>query len=114
MANGRRRDLELEAYWRRMVSRQHRSGLSVRAFCAREGVPASAHWAWQRIIEQRDKQQQHVQAPAFLPVVVADADSRGAGGQITIELGGGRMMRLAADLPVAQLAAVLRAVEEAG
>lgn len=39
---GRRwRDRQKEAFWRVVVSRQRRSGLSVRAFCEGEGLKAT-------------------------------------------------------------------------
>ncbi len=121
MAHGRQRDPRLEAYWRKKLRRQRKSGLSVREFCAREGVPESACRAWHRIIQQRDLERrgpEHAESsppPAFLPVLVANSNDQDASGgvmPITIELRGGRVMRLPAAMPSAQLAAVLRAVEE--
>jgi hypothetical protein len=119
MAKGRQRDIGLESHWRGVVGRRRQSGLSVRAFCAREGLTESTHRAWERIIKERDLEQRPacngsaLPVPAFLPVVVAGASGWDCSGQIVIELRGGRRMRLAASMPAEQLMAVIRAVEGA-
>lgn len=109
MAKGRQRDVEREAYWRRMLDRQRKSGLSVRAYCVREGLRESACRAWRRMLQHRDAEQRRpaeAAVPAFVPVVLA-----GGQGRISIELRGGRLMHLPASLPAEQLAAVVSALE---
>jgi hypothetical protein len=110
MAKGRQRDPEREAYWRQMLERQRQSGLSVRAYCVRQGLRESACRAWRRILQHRDleRQQRPVGAtiPAFVPVVLA-----GVQGRISIELRGGRLMHLPASMPAEQLAALAGALE---
>jgi hypothetical protein len=44
----RPKDLGLEHTWRRRLRRQVASGLSIPAFCAREGVSAASFYAWRR------------------------------------------------------------------
>lgn len=41
-------DLSLEHTWRLRVRRQAASGLSISAFCAREGVSSASFYAWRR------------------------------------------------------------------
>jgi transposase-like protein len=53
MARGKR-DLERERRWRELVARRSDSGLSVRAFCAQEGVPETAYHYWRRELAARD------------------------------------------------------------
>ena len=53
-AGRRRRDPAKEAFWREAVSRQRHSGLGVRAFCAGEGLEATAFYFWRREIGRRD------------------------------------------------------------
>lgn len=111
MAKGRQRDPEREAYWRQMLERHRKSGLSVRAYCIREGLRESACHAWRRILQHRDLERRHrpagaVTIPAFVPVVLA-----GVQGRISIELRGGRLMHLPATMPAEQLAALAGALE---
>ena len=51
---GTRRSLEQEAFWRRVLDRQRRSGLSVREFCQGEGVSEGPFSAWRRGLLKRD------------------------------------------------------------
>ena len=63
----RPKDLGLERVWRQRLHRQLSSGLSISAFCAREGVTCSSFHAWKRRLQARS-----VPAPAqpslFVPL----------------------------------------------
>lgn len=48
------RDLEKEQYWRLAIDEHGGSGLSVRAFCHREGLSEASFYAWRRELRQRD------------------------------------------------------------
>ena len=43
---GRQRDPLREKFWRRTIRQQQRSGLTVRAFCLREGLKGGAFRWW--------------------------------------------------------------------
>jgi transposase len=45
---GRRPDLATRQRWQQRLDRFRRSGLTVLAFCEREGVSAAAFYAWRR------------------------------------------------------------------
>jgi hypothetical protein len=47
-----RRDGEAWAKWRRLVSEQQRSGLSVAAFCRERGLRAPRFFAWKKRLSQ--------------------------------------------------------------
>lgn len=51
-----RRDPGRESRWRGLLEQQRRSGLTVRAFCFREGLRESAFHYWRREIARRDGQ----------------------------------------------------------
>ena len=51
-----RRSPEKEAYWRKTLRRQGRSGLSVRQFCKDHAVSEASFFSWQREIAIRDRQ----------------------------------------------------------
>jgi hypothetical protein len=111
MAN-KKRNLAREARWRELVGRLPGSGLSVRAFCAREGVTESAFYAWRREIGVRDREGTATR-PAFMPVVMPQATLAEGDGHIIIELRGGRVLRLPVALPTARVAELVHIVEAA-
>jgi transposase-like protein len=109
MANGQR-DSKREALWRGVLARQCGSGLSVRAFCRREKVSEPSFYAWRRVLRQRDQQRPR---PAFVPLMVRDHQGDDGGEPITIDLRGGRVLRLPALIAAARLAELVHAIEAA-
>src|SRR5512135_1179765 len=82
----RRRDPAKEKHWRRIFRRHQRSGLSVHAFCEREGLKDGNFLWWRRELNRRDREKttSHPNSsdkavtppsvsPVFLPVRVVDA-----------------------------------------
>lgn len=108
MAN-HQRDAAKQQRWREVIRRQAESGLTVRAFCRQERLTESAFFAWRRTIRQRDTEATPPPQPAFLPIVV-DENSRREGA-ITIELAGGRVLRLPEATPTPRLVELLQALE---
>jgi hypothetical protein len=117
MANGIR-DPKREAFWRRTLTAFGNSGLSVRAFCRREKLAETAFYFWRRTIRQRgaplhsSKQRgpktRARKSPAFVPLLLGDVAPMAG---ITVELRGGRALRLSESYPVERLAGLLRAIE---
>jgi hypothetical protein len=109
-----KRDLAREARWRGLLAAQRKSGLSVRAFCARERVTEPSFYAWRREIGLRDQEKAGaaMQSSAFVPVMVA-GNGAGQEEQVTIEVRGGRVLHVPATLPAARVTELVRAVEAA-
>lgn len=53
MAKPERRDLGKERFWRQTLKRWRSSGLTVRAFCALEGLSEANFYAWRRVLAER-------------------------------------------------------------
>ena len=125
------RDPARESYWRNVLDRQRTSGLNARAFCRREGLAESSFHFWRRTIRQRDAAGRQA-SPAFVPAVIGalplaksptpamspprramdlPAGPAAVGPGITIDLRGGRVMRLPATMPVSRVAELIRALE---
>lgn len=51
------RERRSESAWREIVSRQNESGLSVRAFCEREGIKAVSLYGWRSRLRQEARGQ---------------------------------------------------------
>ena len=109
MAHGKR-DLRLEAKWCDLVTRQPKSGLSIRAFCRQEQVTEPAYYAWRR--ELRLRGQERAGTPAFVPVMLPQTKADGQE-HIIIELRGGRVLRLPSALPTVRVTELVQAVEAA-
>ena len=87
---GRSRDGQKERLWRRLVSQQARSGLSVRSFCQSRDIVEGSFYCWRRELQARDAVQKANTAnpatgvsvaaspPAFAAVTVAGLESLGS------------------------------------
>jgi transposase-like protein len=108
------RDPNPEKVWRQTLTRHAKSGLTAREFCRREGLHESAFYFWRRTIRERDTKQHDsrqccpnqrgVKQPAFVPLVFGDVH---AAAGITLELRGGRSLRLSESFPVDRLATLV-------
>ena len=99
-----------EARWRRVVAGHAGSGMSIRAYCAQHGVKDPAFYWWRAELARRDAARS---AADFVPVVVEPAASVPAEG-ITLELRGGRTLRLPASLTMEKIGELVRAIEGTG
>ena len=91
---GRRPDPALHARWRQRLARFDRSGLSVAAFCVREGVPLHSFYTWRRRLHAAPLQQAAPNAGLpddahFVPVRLL------APTPVEVHLPGGATLRLA-------------------
>ena len=106
------RDSGRERFWRAVVARQAKCGLTVRAFCRQEKLRETAFYFWRRTIVERDARRSVTAAPAFVPVVLSDRRVASLA-EIAIELRGGRMLRLSESIAAERLAAIVLALETA-
>lgn len=77
----------------------------MRRFCQARGLSEPSFYAWRRTLREREA----AAAPAFVPVTVLP--SAGVGGEIVLELRGGRRMRLPETMPPQRLVALIQALE---
>jgi hypothetical protein len=63
----RPKDPNLERLWQQRLQRQSTSGLSIFAFCAREGVSSTSFQSWKRRLAARSLTQRP-QPPLFVPL----------------------------------------------
>jgi hypothetical protein len=128
MARGQR-DRTRERHWRRHVMAWRRSGQSVRAYCASEGVSEPSFYSWRRVLAERGprpaamsarvgdaratRERSTADATAvspFVPVrLVDDATSASA---VEVVLRGGRVVRVAAGFVAKTLREVVAALED--
>jgi len=115
MANGKGRDRQREAQWRRIIRQHSDSGLTVSEFCRKGKLPESAFYFWRRELQRRQAEPQRPTdfpaAPAFVAVRVEDPNTSSIGGRIEIELPGGRRVHVVAPVDRQTLADVLAVLE---
>jgi hypothetical protein len=107
MAAGR--DHKKEAAWRRHISGQAGSGLTIGVYCRKHGLQASGFYWWRRELARRDAEP----SPAFVPVTVAVQTPASTGeGRIEIILPGDRRVRVVGAVDRQRLADVLAVLED--
>jgi len=116
---GHQRDPKRERFWRKVLARRVRSGMTVKEFCAQEGLVSTTYQHWRREIARRDAQRptalfnrrRRSMAPAFVPVKLAES---GIGTMYPAEilLPKGVTLRLAASIDQATLSTLLAALCE--
>lgn len=95
-----------ETYWRAVLARWKRSGLSVRNFCRAEGLNSGTFYWWRREWNRRDRPQ-----PAFLPVRILPEQGEPASGNIEVVLANGRSVRVSAGFDPQTLVRVVELLE---
>jgi transposase-like protein len=86
-----------ETQWRSLLSRFSESGLSVSAFCRREGVSTASLYRWRGLVERHDGGEALPVArqPAFVDLGTLRGESaRGAPVELRLDLGGGLTLHL--------------------
>lgn len=96
--------------WRSLVEEQGRSGLTLRAFAAAQGIsPNTLAW-WKYTRRRGDHSPQPDPAPRLVAVDVLPDETRGGG--IEIVLRGGRVVRVRGPIDTDLLARVVTVLEE--
>jgi hypothetical protein len=121
------RDASKEGFWRRTLARWQRSGLTIRDYCAQNGLSEASLYAWRRTIAQRDREAAVVPAKStrrrlakrrsrngsatFLPVHVVPT-SPAPTSAIEVVFGNGRVLRVAAGFDARVLRQLITCLEE--
>jgi hypothetical protein len=88
--------------------RHQASTQSVRAFCLAERLSEASFYAWRRTL--RARQAVATRAPEFVPLLLASPVVSSSAG-ITVELRGGRVVRVPETMATERLVALLRGLE---
>jgi Transposase len=102
---------ETVSRWQAVVADFASSGLPVAEFCRARGVHEQSFYAWRKRLSQGDALPA---GPSFVPVVVRGGGVGGAqpgDACASIELRGGRVLRLPVSMPAARLAELVYALE---
>jgi len=103
---------ETEERYRRLLTEQARSGLSVRAFARTRGVPAGTLSFWKHELKKREvaRASRSTSQASFVPVrIVGQAEAPCSAGYEVV-LGGAVVLRMPRDFEVSRVAALVKAV----
>ena len=111
------RDRAKERSWRRHVARWQRSGLSVRDYCAAEGLTEGNFYAWRRALLERDgepkRRGRRPATPAFLPVrIVSDGATSTTPAPVEVVCANGRVLRVGRNFDPQVVRQLLALLEE--
>jgi len=99
------------SHWRAVVADFASSGLAVGEFCRARGVCEQSFYAWRKRLSRGDALSD---GPGFVPVVVRGrgvGDAEPGAACASIELRGGRVLRLPVSMPAARMAELVHALE---
>jgi len=98
------------AYWRQQVERFLASGLSVKNYCAQEGIAvATLHYWRKRLADAVESRPMFNGTEGFLPVTLAPA--RPSVSPVEVHLLSGRSLKLTAPMDAGWLQTLVRVLE---
>lgn len=111
------RDAAKERTWRRHVARWQRSGLSIRDYCAAEGLAEANFYAWRRTLAARDvepgRRGRRTATPAFVPIRVVSGEATSTARRpVEVVCANGRVLRLEGDFDPQVVRQLLALLEE--
>ena len=102
-----------ERFWRMQVRRWRTSGLSVRAFCAEQGLSEPSFYAWRRTLAGRAATAIPFVSVTVTPEVNTATGADGSAGAVELVLGGGRRLCIWPGFDGPTLTRLLTLLEEA-
>ena len=109
------RDRAKERTWRQHVVAWRRSRVTVRAYCASQGLPEPNFYAWRRTLAARDLQaarrRRRAPTPSFIPVRVV-SDVTPSRRSVEVVLANGRVLRVGGDFDPQVVRQLLALLEE--
>lgn len=117
MSNGLNRSAEKESSWRRHVSQQSASGVSIRSYCRRHGLSEPLFHFWRREIANRDLEACSSSRPGtagLIAVEIVDETSPPSTVRQTMEIEcrGGPVIRLREDVSAEVLHRVMATCQQ--
>jgi len=103
MPNGKPRDPQKERFWRQVIRRWRKSGLTARAFCLGNGLSQASLYAWQRTLAQRDAETIPFAQVHVLADEASDPLSPAVGAAFELVLANHRVLRIGTSFDAATL-----------
>jgi hypothetical protein len=90
--------------WRELLAKQSQSGLSIQAFCARQGLREKAFYYWRRLLRSAE--------PVAFALVETGTAQRSGEARLELHLASGERLEIAPGVDAASLRLVLAVLRE--
>ena len=112
MPTGKRRDPQKERFWRQVIRRWRKSGLSAGAFCLENGLTQANLYAWRRTLAARDAETVPFAQVHVLAEPTGEAVSQPLNGGLELVFPNRRVLRIGTGFDAATLQRLLPLLEE--
>lgn len=109
------RSSEKADFWRMVLDEHRKSSMTIKAFCAQQGVSEQSFYTWRRKLHRKDDSSSH-EPTGLVPVTIVD-QQRPAVHQsrpVQIVTPGGFVLRVDPTLPASTLTSLIHSIETAG
>jgi len=103
-------DTDRQQFWQRIMEARRESGLSVVAFCQKEGISEAAYYYWRKKLSQDGSQPLEKSSPAFLEVVMPERKAT----DLELVLSSGHTVRIPTGVDPQRVREFLLVLQEAG
>ena len=103
-------DSEQQQFWQMAMEAHKESGLSITAFCKKEGISEAAYYYWRRKLKSGVSKAEGKAWPDFLEVVVPKSNST----VLELVFSSGSSLRINPGVDHTMLSQVLSALKQAG
>ncbi|MFH1314189.1 MAG: IS66 family insertion sequence element accessory protein TnpB [Candidatus Eisenbacteria bacterium] len=111
MTRSRQGHGEKARYWRGVISKAARSGLSIQAFCKAEGVSAGQFYVWRRKLKARERVRQTGSPRGATSFALVSDGKESASAGIELVLAGGSRLRISKGVDRETLAEVVAVLD---
>jgi|SRR5271155_3100086 len=112
MPTGKPRDPQKERFWRQVIRRWRKSGLSAGAFCLDNGITQANLYAWRRTLAARDAETIPFAQVQVLADSTDDTVPQPVNGALELVFAKGRVLRIGTGFDAATLRRLLPLLEE--
>jgi hypothetical protein len=112
MPTGKPRDPQKERFWRQVIRRWRKSGLTAGAFCLESGLTQASFYAWRRTLAARDAEAVPFAQVRVLADPTDDTVSHPVSGALELVFANRRVLRIGAGYDAATLRRLLPLLEE--
>ena len=116
----RKKHTEKELHWRKIVDRQAGSGLSIRQFCAKEGISQPSFYSWRKRLGKRKPDDRRARKPRRRTDELADGrefiplELRGSASALEVIHPLGYQVRVTGEVNLTALRQVLEVLDGRG
>ena len=114
MGREKRESHDRERYWRGVLERWRRSGISIRAFCREEGVSEFSFYRWRKRFGAEEREGPRFVAVELVDSKVLEGTGEGSASGVELVLASGQVVRVFRGFDKETLCRVVEVLEGMG